>query len=130
MVSRFSEEELAFKPVSTGWMTGEIFLHIAECEDYWIHAVVRKELPFDVSYNMVQYPDSSAISRRLELSRERTWQFLEGLKLSDLDWRFSTPAGETLTLYEILWHVIEHEVHHRGEISLTLGLLARKGLEV
>jgi len=29
----------------------------------------------------------------------------------------------------MLWHTIEHEIHHRGELSLTLGLLGRAGLD-
>lgn len=130
MVAWFSEEDLFFKPAPNCWLVGETFLHIAECEDYWIHAMVRKELPLDLHYDMGQYPSGRAIRKRLELSHERSMQFIEGLKQPDLAWRFTTPAGETLTLYEILWHVIEHEVHHRGELSLTLGLLGRKGLDV
>jgi len=30
----------------------------------------------------------------------------------------------------IIWHVLEHEIHHRGELSLILGLLGREGLDV
>jgi uncharacterized damage-inducible protein DinB len=29
----------------------------------------------------------------------------------------------------MLWHVVEHEIHHRGELSLILGLLGREGLD-
>ncbi len=130
MVSWFSEDELFFKPAPACWAVGETFLHIAECEDYWIHAVVRKDLPLHLRYQMSQYPSGRAIRKRLELSHERTRQFIEGLKQPDLEWRFATPTGETQTLYEILWHVIEHEVHHRGELSLILGLLGHTGLEV
>ena len=79
MVSWFSEDELFYKPAPACWMVGEIFLRIAACEDYWIHAVVRKDLPLDLRYDMAQYPSGRAIRRRLELSHERTMQFIEGL---------------------------------------------------
>jgi uncharacterized damage-inducible protein DinB len=29
----------------------------------------------------------------------------------------------------MILHVIEHEIHHRGELSLKLGLLDREGLD-
>jgi len=29
----------------------------------------------------------------------------------------------------MLMHTLEHEIHHRGELSLILGLLGRKGLD-
>jgi uncharacterized damage-inducible protein DinB len=30
----------------------------------------------------------------------------------------------------VIWHVLEHEIHHRGELSLIHGLLGREGLDV
>jgi uncharacterized damage-inducible protein DinB len=38
--------------------------------------------------------------------------------------------GEPIPLRWIIWHVLEHEVHHRGELSLILGLLGKEGLDV
>jgi len=28
------------------------------------------------------------------------------------------PWGESIPLFWIVWHVVEHEIHHRGELSL------------
>jgi uncharacterized damage-inducible protein DinB len=30
----------------------------------------------------------------------------------------------------IIWHLIEHDLHHGGELSITLGALGLKGLEI
>jgi uncharacterized damage-inducible protein DinB len=130
LLSKFSEEELLYTPAPHCWTVGETFLHIAECEDYWINALVRRELALDLQYAMDQYPDARAIRKHLEFSHECSTPFIETLKEPDLERIISTPDGETLTLYEILLHVIEHEVHHRGELSLMLGLLGRRGLDV
>jgi uncharacterized damage-inducible protein DinB len=107
-----------------------MFLHVAETEDYWIHAVVRKELPLDIRYNLSDYPSTRAIKSKLAVSHERTFHFLESLMEPDLDWRFSPPDGNSYVLYDIFWHVLEHEIHHRGELSLALGMLGRQGLDV
>lgn len=130
MLDMFNESELEYTPYPGAWSVGKIFLHIAECEDYWIHFVARKELTEDPHYALKDYPSLGAVRMKLRISEERTQSFIESLKETDLDWRFKTPHGESLTLFEILWHVLEHELHHRGELSLILGLLGRKGLDV
>ena len=40
-VDRFSEEELTYSPYRGCWPVGKIMIHIADCEDYWLHAVVQ-----------------------------------------------------------------------------------------
>ncbi len=39
---------------------------------------------------------------------------------ADLDAAFATRHGER-TRQWVIWHVIEHDIHHGGELSLTLG---------
>jgi uncharacterized damage-inducible protein DinB len=60
----------------------------------------------------------------------RTEEYIDTLEESDLARIIEAPWGEKFHLGWILWHVIEHEIHHRGELSLILGLLGREGLDV
>jgi uncharacterized damage-inducible protein DinB len=39
-----------------------------------------------------------------------------------LDDRFTGPRGNVRTRGWIIWHVVEHDLHHGGELSLTLGM--------
>src|SRR5512133_3370778 len=126
MLDQLDETELEFTPFPGSWPVGKIFLHIAESEDYWIHYLARKELPENPHYELKDYPSVSAIRMKLRVTEERTQSFLEPLKEKDLEWRFKPPRGESLTLFQILWHVMEHELLHRGEISLILGMLGHK----
>jgi uncharacterized damage-inducible protein DinB len=130
LFEQFTESDLDYTPFPGAWSVGKIFLHIAECEDYWIHYVVRKELTQEPQYDQKDFPSMYAIKMKLKISQDRTNSFLETLKEPDLDWRFKTPDGVSWALFEILWHVLEHELHHRGELSLILGMLGRKGLDV
>ena len=130
MLDQFDETELEYKPFPNSWSVGKIFLHIAETEDYWIHYLVRKELTENPHYELKDYPSNSAIRMKLRMADERTTSFLETLAEPDLDWVFKSSRGETLVLYNVLWHVLEHSLHHRGELSLILGMLGRKGLDV
>lgn len=37
---------------------------------------------------------------------------------------------ETITRYSVVRHLIEHDLHHRGEISITLGGSAIRELQL
>lgn len=130
MLDQFGETNLDFQPFPDSWTVGRIFLHIAEREDHWIHHLVRKELPSDICYQLEDFPSLSAIRMKLRISQERTESFLETLKEPDMDWQFKIPGGDSMALYEIFWHVLEHQIHHRGELSMMLRLLGEKGLDV
>ena len=57
----------------------------------------------------------------------KTADLLQSLDEPDLA-RKVTPEGGSV--YWVFWHVLEHEIHHRGELSLIHGLLGREGLDV
>ncbi len=42
----------------------------------------------------------------------------------------SLPWGAQVTMEWVIWHVLEHEIHHRGEIYLMLGLLGIEAPDV
>ncbi len=129
-IDKFSEEELTFSPFSGSWPVGRIMLHIAECEDHWLHGEVRHEFAPPVKYSLADYPTKAAIKDVLGNAHSRTLEFLDGLDEKDMDHLYQTRHGETFPLGWIIWHVLEHEIHHRGELSLALGILGREGLDV
>lgn len=40
------------------------------------------------------------------------------------------PWGLQTTIGWVVWHVLEHEIHHRGEIYLMLGLMGIEAPDV
>lgn len=130
-LEKFSEEELAFVPFDGSWPVGQIALHIADCEDNWIHGVVRGEIQPWIFYEFKDYPTKAEIVALLDMAHAKTLSFLEELSEEDLATEYLIPdGGGSASLYWILWHVLEHEIHHRGELSLIHGLLGREGLDV
>ena len=129
-MDKFSQEELSFTPFRKSWPVGQIFLHIADCEDNWLHGVVRGEYKPWIFYNFSDYPSKPAILEVLDRAHAKTVAFLSELNEKDLSQRYKTPDWQTYPLYWIIWHVLEHEIHHRGELSLILGMLGREGLDV
>jgi uncharacterized damage-inducible protein DinB len=129
-IGMFAESELTYIPFDGSWAVGQIMLHIADCEDNWLHGVVRQEYKPWVVYNLADYPSKEMIITKLNQAHDRTEAFFKNLDETDLDKVYTTPNGESFSLGWIIWHVIEHEIHHRGELSLALGLLGREGLDV
>lgn len=130
LIERFREEELALPLYPGGWPVGQVMLHIAECEDYWLHTLVSQAMPHPVRYAFDAYPTRAAIQTALSGAHERTLELLSGLDEHDLARQYRIPGNEVYSLYWIIWHVIEHEIHHRGELSLFLGQVGREGLDV
>jgi uncharacterized damage-inducible protein DinB len=129
-MDKFSEQELSFSPFKGSWPVGQILLHIADCEDNWLHGVVQGDFKPPIFYNFSDYPTKSAIYEVLDQAHTKTIAFLNELDEKDLNVIYKNAYGETFPLYWIIWHVIEHEIHHRGELSLIHGLLGREGLDV
>ncbi len=71
---------------------------------------------------------------------EVTWQLIESRlaawNSTDLEKQFQRPtpndAGERprFTRQWIIWHVLEHDLHHGGEISFSLGMHGLKGIDL
>lgn len=130
-IESFDNQELIYTPYSGSWSVGKIMLHIADAEDGWLRYVISRELDeWPDHFTLDNYSDKQSILQTLEEVHTRTIAYLETLEEEDLAMQIHTPWNKKLPLLWIIWHVIEHEIHHRGELSLILGTLGREGLDV
>jgi uncharacterized damage-inducible protein DinB len=130
-IDKFEEADLSYIPFAGSWPVGQMMLHIADAEDGWIRYAVTRELDhWPEQYRLENYPTKAAIKSALTAVHNRTEQYLETLEEAGTTQLVAVPWGESLPLLWIIWHVVEHEIHHRGELSLILGLLGREGLDV
>ncbi|GGR94363.1 DinB family protein [Deinococcus sedimenti] len=105
----------------------DLLLHVTDVEDHWVHGIVlgdgvQRQFPHDWVRPQAQQYDLSWI---LDYSREvtrRTCSFLDSepdlnrsVKLVQDD-----PASDTVTLDQLLWNVMTHEVRHTAQISLMI----------
>jgi uncharacterized damage-inducible protein DinB len=131
VIEKFEEKDLDYQATSGGWPAGQIMIHIANAEDGWFRYAVTKEYnewPSYLDYN--NYPDKETILQALDEVHKKTEAYLETLTEEDLLKEIIAPWDEKFPLYWIFWHVIEHEIHHRGELSIILGILGKEGLDV
>src|SRR4030042_3058487 len=93
-IDMFKQDELTFTPFKGSWSIGKIILHIADCENYWLHGIVRHEIALGTYYDLGNHPTTTAIKEALESTRKRTIAFLDSLEEHDLDKLYTTPHGE------------------------------------
>lgn len=130
-IDQFDQDELVYRPFGQSWMVGDIMVHIPDAEDGWFRYVVNRELSDWPSYSLDEYPDIESIKKLISEVHARTEGFLAELDSADLERPIQLPWKDVETsLGWIIWHVIEHEIHHRGELSLILGTLGKEGLDV
>ncbi|MFC3831451.1 MULTISPECIES: DinB family protein [Deinococcus] len=107
----------------------DLVLHVTDVEDHWVHSVARGDgvnregrYAHDwVKPDAAQYDLSWIIDYGREVN-ERTRTFLESgpdmnrsVKLVQDD-----PASDTVTLDQLFWHVMTHEVRHTAQIALMI----------
>lgn len=127
---KFGPGELSFRPFGAGYSVAGLMLHVAHEERIEVHWGLMRVLPgMPEAYDDASFPDVASILDLLMREHERTVDYLHGLSDDDLTAKTELAWGQTTRRIDQLWHTLEHEIHHRGELSLYLGLLGRSGLD-
>ncbi len=104
--------------------------HIVATRVWWFHFALQ-EGPDDlrplVKWDIDGEPERTA--DELVEGLNRTWAMMQdGLTRwtqADLEAEFQRPeakSSKTVTRQWIIWHVLEHDLHHGGELSFALGV--------
>ncbi len=144
-IAPLSSEQLALPVAPHHWTIGMVAQHMVADRVWWFQLWMGEGSPdlapiadFDPADNEEQ---PALKADELVAGLESTWgmiaQALARWTPADLGHVFSPPAslsegersifGER-TLQWIVWHVLEHEIHHGGELSLALGGLGLQGV--
>jgi uncharacterized damage-inducible protein DinB len=123
--------QLGFVPREGLWSLGTVARHIANVEEGWFRYAVTRELDeWPAEYTAPDYPTVESIKALLSEVHTRTEAYLATVEVADLDRTLELPWGGKLSLRQVIWHVLEHEIHHRGEIFLMLGLMGLEAPDV
>jgi uncharacterized damage-inducible protein DinB len=129
-LDQLTDEQLSFTPREGLWPLGQIACHIAEAEEGWFRHIVTGELNDWPKYRPEDHASVTAVKALLEEVHGRTIAYLDALDEAGLDRVIEASWGGKFSLRWIVWHVLEHEVHHRGEIFLLLGLLGMEAPDI
>ena len=127
-VAPLSSEELALRAAPHLRSVGEIAAHIisGRVSNFLVMGEVGAEMASLEQWDVPGAPLRSAVE--LISGLESTWQMIQMALVrwtpTDLDDVFVDGQGENaprITRQSIIWSTIKHDLHHSGEISLTLG---------
>lgn len=126
-VDCFEDRELSFRPFDGSWTVRELMIHIAHEEMGEIsYGIIQELSEWPSDYIPKEYETIESIKSLLSDVHSRTLDYLSTLTDGDLDRVVDAPWDASYQLGDMIGHVMEHEVHHRGELSLILGLLGRE----
>jgi uncharacterized damage-inducible protein DinB len=128
-------EQLELRAAPLMRSIGENALHIIGCRSYWFTDFLGEdggeEMKVYAGWNEIALALGAPIPTAAELAQglDRTGQFMADClaRWSPTDMHQTFPDewdGKQVDLSRawVVWHVIEHDLHHGGELSLTLGI--------
>ena len=121
-----SPDQLALRAAPTLRSIEDIATHVIGARARWFYLLMgeggeafadREEMPPRTAAELIQ-------------GLEITWQGMQAAiaRWTPSDWQHTYPGDENdgepaiITRQWVIWHLIEHDLHHGGEISLTLGM--------
>lgn len=124
------DDKMNWSPRPELWNFRGILLHIADARDNWMGGAVKDGEEVQRVWFTTR--------RREELAREyrRTWarleRFLADPAKLDATYTFGPPQAEpdVHSGHWIAFHLLEHDIHHRGDILHYLALLGIETPEV
>lgn len=128
-LDKINDGQLNFIPRPGLWSLRETVVHIAGTEDGWLRCYTANRWNENPP-QAVDYPTIETLKGLLAKEHAVTEaQFSEDIEKT-LAQNCTLPWGGKCTMDWAVWHVIEHEIHHRGEIFLMLGLMGIEAPDV
>lgn len=134
-IAPLSPEQLTLRPAPDMWSVGMITTHIVATRVSWFHSWLGEGNANLVPLAMWDEQEVVRTPAELMTGLEETWQMIQNALAhwtpADLEQVFqkssSNEEGQEPSVRQhsrqwIIWHLLEHDLHHGGEISLTLGM--------
>jgi uncharacterized damage-inducible protein DinB len=124
-------EQLALRAGAGLRSLGETVVHIIGCRRVWFTGFLGEDGGAEVEATARWDEPEAPVPTAAELATalDRTWRVMADCLArwspADMHQIFADErAGKRVELSraQVVWHVLEHDLHHGGEVSLTLGM--------
>jgi uncharacterized damage-inducible protein DinB len=131
-LERVPEERLDWKPAEKSMTLSRLATHLAELPTWGVHALTMDELDINPPGGEPYKPvEASSVAEILELFDSTTAKLREAIQSTDdagfmKPWTLKNAGVEIFTLPRVgvlRGMVLNHAVHHRGQLSVFLRLL-------
>lgn len=138
-IAPLTNEQLLLQPAPRMWPLAQIVQHIISVRAGWFSGTLQEPDKLMDEYMLWGQRDSPERSA-VELVRglDETWTFIESRLLrwtpADGAKTFPDEAGDG-QVYEVsrswvIYHVLEHDLHHGSEVSLILGMNGLQPIDI
>ena len=135
-VGALSEEQLGLRVADNQRTVGELVCPSIATRATWVHYALNQGGDALAAYGAWQGPEAPPRSAaELAEGLDATWNVVRAaIGLWTAEEMTETVSGEwrgrpfSFTRAWVVWHVLEHDLHHGGELSLTLGAHGLPGL--
>ena len=123
VVDCIPEERLEWTWQPGKFTLGDLVRHIAAIERYMYAENAARRPSRYPGHGRELAEGLPAVRAFLDRCHSETVEILRGLSDADLREKCVTPGGAALSVGKWLRLMVEHEVHHRGQIYMALGVL-------
>jgi uncharacterized damage-inducible protein DinB len=138
-IAPLTNEQLSLQPAARMWPVGQLVQHIISVRAGWFSGTLQENDEVMNAYmwwGQRESPERSAAD--LVRGLDETWAFIESRlqRWSPADCTKTFPdEGPDGQIYQVsrswvIYHVLEHDLHHGGEISLILGMNGLQGVDL
>jgi uncharacterized damage-inducible protein DinB len=121
LINVLTDDALMKKPYEDGKPVGEVILHMIRSAEFYTTGLATEEWA-PLSYSLEEYNSAEAIKKLAGEVLDKVRRYTDQMHSFDLSKTielFNRPA----TVAEILLEMIEHSIHHRGQITVYYRLL-------
>jgi uncharacterized damage-inducible protein DinB len=117
------EDRIEWSPAPGKWTLGDTVRHIAAIERWMFAENAMRRPSRYAGCGPELAAGKEAVLAYLRDRHRESVQIFGRLTDEDMEARCETPGGASIRIGKWLRSMIEHEVHHRGQIYLMLGIL-------
>ncbi|HKV45641.1 MAG TPA: DinB family protein [bacterium] len=140
LAGALGDEDLEFRPAPGFQSVGEVLGHVIAVEEYWWHGGIQGR-PYQEwcpdgwdgftdeqkrEERRCRFPTVPSIVEGLRAAHVPIEEFATDLDAADLCLKRRSTWGEENTLRWILWHLVEHDQHHRAQLYTRVRMMGRR----
>jgi uncharacterized damage-inducible protein DinB len=127
VAERIPKESLEWSYRAGAFSFGDLLRHLGAIERYMFAENARLQPSRYPGHGRELASGYDAVFAFLQRMHAETVEILSPLSPADLKRRCVTPGGAEIAVWKWLRAMIEHEIHHRGQIYIYLGMLGISG---
>jgi len=124
LIQQLTEMDIMSRPTPEVREIGEVVLHLVRSLEYYMQGIVKNQWE-SLPYTLETHDSAESIVKLAEDVFVRVKQYMSIVPSMDLS-RVIDTFNRPATVSEIILEMIEHSVHHRGQITVYYRLLGIK----